>query len=91
MILKVYSIYDDAVKTFLTPHFAKTPGEAERNFKHAVNDPKNGHLHNSPEFFTLFELGEYDDQTGQITALASPHCVVKAIQCKNPDNVRSMA
>lgn len=83
MILKVYSIHDSAVQSFLTPHFARTHGEAERNFKVNVRDKENGHLHTSPENFTLFHIGDYDDQTGEMKPLAAPMSVITGIQCKD--------
>lgn len=82
MINKVYVIHDSAVKSFVSPHFCRTHGEAERNFKQAVNDPKTGHLHNSPDQFTLFYIGEYDDQTGLVTSLPAPQAVLSGAQAK---------
>lgn len=81
MITKVYTIHDSAVKAFVTPHFARSHGEAERNFRAAVNDEKNGHLYNSPENFTLFHIGEYDDETGIISSRA-PESILSGVQVK---------
>lgn len=86
MISKAYAIHDSAVKIFLTPMFARTHGEAERNFKAAVNEPQNGHLYSSPENFTLFYIGEYDDQEGKLKPV-EPTSIVTAVQCKEASNV----
>lgn len=90
MILKIFCVYDSAVSTFVTPHFARTHGEAERNFKMAVNDPKSGHLFNSPEQFSLHYVGDYDELTGIIKPLTAPQSVVSAAQCKNDKELRAV-
>lgn len=60
----VCAVYDNAVKAYLTPFFQKTRAEALRNFKAAVNDPK--HSFNSyAADYTLFALGEFDEETGK--------------------------
>lgn len=82
MLLKMFSMYDAKAEIFNNPFFKSTPGEAERDFRTAVNDPKSGHLHQYPEDYDLFFLGEYDDQTGKINALQTPQHVVKALQLK---------
>lgn len=90
MITKMYCVHDTAVKAFTAPHFARTHGEAERNFKHAVNDSKSGHLSANPEQFTLFYLGDYDDETGIVSPLAAPQAVVTGAQCKDPTGLRAV-
>lgn len=82
MILKMYVVHDAAIKAFTSPHFARSHGEAERSFKAAVNDEKSGHLAKSPDQFTLFYTGDYDDETGLVSPLDTPHSVVSGIQCK---------
>lgn len=86
MIQKMYVIHDSAVKAFVSPHFARTHGEAERNFRLAVNtqdEPgKTSHLSRSPEQFTLFYVGDYDDETGLVTPKPSPEAVITAVQAK---------
>lgn len=90
MKLKMYAVYDDAVKAYRMPHFCETHGQAEREFKSGVNNEKAGHLYTSPEQFTLFHLGEWDDQNGAIEPLPTPQSIIKAVQLKNPDNVRAL-
>jgi len=82
MILKAFSIRDQKAEAYNTPFFQKTHGEAERNFKTLVNDPKST-VHQFPEDYDLYYLGEYNDQNGQLVALDTPQHVVKAIQVIN--------
>ncbi|AXH74195.1 MAG: nonstructural protein [Microviridae sp.] len=90
MIVKMYVVHDSAVKVFLpAPQtlFARTHGEAERNFRAVVNDPKSGHLHNHPEQFTLFYVGDYDDETGVPTPRNAPEAILSGAQAKETENV----
>jgi len=83
MLTKMYSIRDAKSETFHKPWHATTHGEAERNFKNLVNDPKSNNIHDFPEDFDLFFLGHYDDNTGKVEPLATPQHIVKAVQLKN--------
>ena len=65
MTMKIYTVYDQKAEAYLQPFFTPTKGLAMRSFIDAVN--KEGHDFNryAPDY-TLFEIGEYEDQTGQI-------------------------
>lgn len=82
MKLKAFSIRDAKAEVFNTPYFKSTHGEAERDFRTAVNDPKTK-LNQYPEDFDLYYLGEYDDQSGNFVSLKTPQHVVKAVLCVN--------
>lgn len=90
MQLKMFSIRDQKTEVFNTPFFQKTMGEAERNFAQTVNDPKTM-LHQHPQDFDLYYLGEYDDNTGKFVVCDTPQHVSKAIafipQVKTPENI----
>ena len=73
MVLKAFAIHDQKSKASHTPFFKHTNGEAERDFKTAVNDTTaSNNLAKYPEDFDLYHVGEYDDQTGIFTALQTP-------------------
>lgn len=75
MKMKAFSIRDAKAEIFNTPFFKTTHGEAERDFKAAVNDDKTT-LHKFPEDFDLWHVGEYDTNTGTFLALETPvHCI----------------
>lgn len=68
MILKVYSVFDSKLATFDRPFYMQTDAAAIRGFSDAVNDP-NGPVsswNKHPEDYSLFYLGEFDDQDGTI-------------------------
>lgn len=82
MQLRVYSIRDAKTETFSNPFYNHTHGEAERNFKTAINDDKTK-LGQYPEDFDLYYLGKYDDNEGKFDMLESPEHLVKAVQLKD--------
>jgi len=63
MVVKVFAIYDSKSEAYMSPFFLQTKGQAMRAFADSVADPKT-QFHNHPGDFTLFEIGEYDDQKG---------------------------
>ena len=77
MILKMFSIRDQKAEVFNQPWFAKTHGEAERNFRQLVKDPKSM-VSQFPEDYSLYYIGQYDDQTGSVETLAEPQHLLKA-------------
>lgn len=77
MILKMFSIRDTKGEIFNPPYYAKTHGEAERQFKTLTNDPKST-INQYPEDFDLYYLGDYDDQTGKLKSLDTPQHLIKA-------------
>jgi hypothetical protein len=79
MVLKVFSIHDQKAEAYNTPFFQKTKGEALRNFTTGVNDPKTT-LNQYPEDFDLWEMGDWDDQTGKFEPYETPKHIAKAIE-----------
>lgn len=67
---KLYSIYDSKAKLYFRPFTARTRGEALRLFQQAAND-KQTQIGEYPEDFILFEIGEFNDSNGNLTA--EPH------------------
>jgi len=71
MILKIFTVHDSKAEAFITPFFCPTSGVAIRNFEAAANEE--GHaFHNHASDYTLFEIGEFDDQSADVRMLASP-------------------
>lgn len=62
---KVFTTFDSKVGAYLQPFVMRSRGEAMRAFESICNDGKSQFsLH--PADFTLFEIGEYDEYTGQL-------------------------
>jgi hypothetical protein len=66
MIKKMYSIYDVKAEAFFPPFYTETEGLALRMIMETLSDP-NSNLSKYPADFTLFYLGEFDDNTAEIT------------------------
>ncbi len=63
----MFSIYDSKAEAYIQPFYSQTTGTAIRSFETAVNE--NGHDFNKyAGDYTLFELGEFDQATGESTA-----------------------
>ena len=66
MKLNVYSIYDDTAKAYTQPFFMKNHGEAVRLFADEVNGSRDIPIKNHPEQFTLYYIGEWDNNSGNL-------------------------
>ena len=62
---KIYAIFDDATKAYMEPWFVVNAEVARRAF-HAIANDKKHPIGQSPKDYTLFELGEWDPETGTI-------------------------
>ena len=78
MQLKIYSVRDSKGEIYNTPFFAKTHAEAERMFRGVANDTKSM-IAQFPEDFDLYFVGEFDDSSGNLKKLDTPHHIAKAI------------
>lgn len=68
MKMKMYSLLDEKAKVFSRPFYANTDGEALRSFSSVIED-KNSMPGKFPIDFTLWKVGEFDDNTGHISML----------------------
>lgn len=62
---KLYSVYDSVAETWGKPFPMKNKGEAIRGFAQACSDPQTA-LYQNPEDYTLFEIGEWDEDNGNL-------------------------
>lgn len=65
MKLKIYSIKDTKV-AFMQPFYQANQAVAIRNFNNAVNAKETNNINQNADDMELWELGEFDDQTGEI-------------------------
>ncbi len=64
----VVSVRDQTADTFQLPFVTPNVGVAVRSFADAVQNPEPANPWNKhPEDFSLWLLGEFDDETGKIT------------------------
>jgi len=70
MKVKVFCIYDSKAEAYGQPFFSQSTGSAIRAFSDDANsDKKDSGVAMHPEDFTLFEIGEYDHNTGMMLPL----------------------
>lgn len=75
--MKCFAIKDIKAEGFNTPFFQPTFGLAERAFKEAVKDPQT-HLSKTPDDFSLWYVGSFDQTQGVMTSEAEPKHVCNA-------------
>ena len=63
MIHKTFSIFDSKASAYLPPFYMQTKAEAIRAIGDCVDD-KEHRFAKHPEDYTLFYLGEFDDNKG---------------------------
>jgi len=59
------SLYDRATEAYAPIMTVNTRNEALRSFRQAVNDPQTP-IHTNPTDYELYQLGTFNDQTGEI-------------------------
>lgn len=77
MITQAFSVFDTAAGVYSPPFFSITKGLAIRMFSDMAKDPKTS-IGQHPNDFTLFALGEFDDNSGAIISLPTPVPIIKA-------------
>lgn len=71
MKLNIYVVFDNKAMTYNRPFFVINDAIASRMASDHLND-KQSEIARHPADFSLFHLGEYDDQTAKFDLLASP-------------------
>lgn len=76
----VLAVRDEALQAFSRPFFVPTVGIALRSFMDEVNRlvPENP-MAQHPKDFSLFKLGEWDEDSGQFVNLPVPERLGSAI------------
>lgn len=79
MLLKVFSVFDNASEAYMQPFFMQTKGQAIRSFQDAVNSESH-EFSKHAEDYTLFELGDYDDSNAQFNMYEAPRALGNAVE-----------
>ena len=74
MIQFIYTIHDSKALAFLPPFYLHNKNMAQRSFGDAVNDIET-QFNKHPEDYSLWEIGEFDDQTGEIIYYTPHHAL----------------
>jgi len=65
MVKKIFAIYDEKAEAYLQPFFLDTVGQAIRAITDCLNDPDHNFSRHTADY-TLFLIGEFDDQDATI-------------------------
>lgn len=68
MDFKIFTIYDSITDAYMTPFFLRNVPHAQRVFRSMVNN-QNEQMATSPGDFTLFEIGHWTDEDGNIVPI----------------------
>lgn len=63
--MKIFTVYDVKAEAYLQPYFSVTTATAVRAFQAAANNTEHD-FHRFAEDYTLFEIGTWDEATGDI-------------------------
>ena len=90
----MYGIYDSAIGAYKQPFFMQQDGAAMRGFTDLCMNAETD-LAKHPKDFTLFRLGIFDDQTGEISgetpvSLATAQEIVHASQQIEPGSLKEV-
>lgn len=79
MLYSMFSVFDAKADAFLPPWIMPRTTMAQRTFSDCVNS--NDHQFAAhPEDYTLFQLGMWDDETGQLDQLPTPRSLGLALE-----------
>lgn len=68
MKLKIFAVYDSKVAAYMQPFFMRTTGEALRAWGTTAADTST-QFNKYPGDFSLFEIGSFNEETGEVKAL----------------------
>lgn len=85
MIYGMFSIYDCKAEAFLPPFILPKTSMAQRAFADCANSETH-QFGTNPEDYTLFKLGNFDDETAKFDALRTPESLGIALEYVNYDN-----
>jgi len=76
-ILIVCAVRDSAINAFVRPFYVPAVGAAIRGFSDEVNR-KDSEMGNHVGDYELFELGEFEEETGKFRMLPEPRQLARA-------------
>lgn len=88
MINKIFTVYDEKAQAYLPPFYFHQEAQARRVFTDTINS-KDHQFGNHPADYTLFHIGEFDDNTAQIEPIV-PVSLGNGVEYIAPDNQPDM-
>ncbi len=86
MKLEIFCVFDSKAQAFLPPFFLPMIGQATRIFQNCAND-KSHQFGANPADYTLFHMGEFDDDSGKLVPKATPENLGIAQEFKNAQKI----
>lgn len=81
MLYRVFAVRDLKAESFNRPFFLPSIGMAERSFTDEVNRPADDNVMNRyPADFSLYHLGNWDDETARFDQFDVPTLVAHAAE-----------
>jgi len=87
MRLQIFTIFDAKAEAFLRPFCLPTVAHARRELAEVMQQPT-GPFVDYPEDFTLFHVGEFDDETGEVQPLIKQESHGNLLLIKNELKLR---
>lgn len=86
MLNNMYAIYDSKAEYYTQPFLFRNDQEAIRQFTSEAQNPESK-LNKHAEDYTLFLLGEYDQDTAQFSIRETPKAILRfhELMPKTPD------
>lgn len=91
MIMQIFTIYDSKAEAYLPPFYCPNTAVAIRSFATCADDPEHAFCKN-PGDYTLFRLGDWDDQTSNFEITEAKQTLGTALEqqtVQNLDNIKS--
>lgn len=86
MIFQVMVVYDSKARSHLMPMFVVHVEVGQRGFADAANDPTTV-IGRNPEDFSLFHIGEWDDEIAEMKPFESRRAMGLAASYQRPTHV----
>lgn len=86
MIKSIYSVFDSKAAIFSPPFYMSNNAMAIRSFGEIVED-KNTMVARHPEDFSLYMLGAFDDETGNLASIKPINLVTASSMIVKPEKV----
>lgn len=67
MKFKMVAIKDRSIEAYTTIFAVRAVGQAIRQFMDAINNKESGPMAQHPDDFDLYEVGDFNDETGELT------------------------
>jgi len=78
MLKPVVAVKDKKIGMFDSPFVVRHNGEAMREFD-TVRQDKNTKFGKNPEDFDLYQIGTYDETTGELVTLSPPTHLISGV------------